>query len=193
MQKQIDETVAKIATTKLQIEIVRNLETPEKQNTILNCVNWQQCEDIEVGLLDRVDLLRSFLMIDHLTTDKLSFDQKFVLRNINEFLATQIGRGELVDIQDITFGTPEEVMPEYKLFKVPVNLTVSYFVNNDFMAFLHNIETKISPELPVMWRIEAVNYDIVNYLEAQQVAMSLSLYYINAPKPKLLVEEDSAE
>jgi hypothetical protein len=66
------------------------LETPEKQNTILNCVNWQKCEGIEVGLLDRLDLLRSFLMIDSLTTEKLNFDQKFVLRNINEFLSTQV-------------------------------------------------------------------------------------------------------
>jgi hypothetical protein len=82
---------------------VRNLETPEKQNTILDCVNWQKCEGIEVGLLDRLDLLRSFLMIDSLTTEKLNFDQKFVLRNINEFLSTQVGRGQLVTVKDITF------------------------------------------------------------------------------------------
>jgi len=74
------------------------------------------------------------------------------------------------------------------LIKVPVNIAVSYFVNNDFMTFLHNIETKINPELPVMWRIEAVNYDIVNYLDAQEVAMSLSFYYINVPKEELLTQ-----
>lgn len=191
-QKKVDEVNNKIATTKLQIEIVRNLETPEKQNTILDCVNWQKCEGIEVGLLDRLDLLRSFLMIDSLTTEKLNFDQKFVLRNINEFLSTQVGRGQLVTVKDITFWEPIEVKPEYKLIKVPVNIEVSYFVNNDFMTFLHNIETKINPELPVMWRIEAVNYDIVNYLDAQEVNMSLSFYYINVPKEELLTQWDSA-
>lgn len=182
LQTQIDQTNDEIATTKLQIEIVRNLETPTKQNTILNCINWQQCELIEVWLIDRMDLLRSFFMIEHLTTEKLDFDQKFVLRNINEFLATQIWRGHLVTIKDITFGTPSEVKPEYKLSQVPVNLTVSYLANTDFMAFLHNIETKISPELPVMRRIEAINYDIVNYLDTQEVTLSLTLYYINTPK-----------
>ena len=191
-QKKIDDVNNKIATTKLQIEIVRNLETPEKQNTILDCVNWQKCEGIEVGLLDRLDLLRSFLMIDSLTTEKLNFDQKFVLRNINEFLSTQVWRGQLVSVRDITFWEPIEIKPEYKLMKVPVTIAVSYFVNNDFMTFLHNIETKINPQLPVMWRIEAVNYDIVNYLDAQEVEMSLSFYYINVPKEEMLTKWDSA-
>ncbi len=92
VQKQIDETNDAIATTKLQIEIVENLQTPEKQNTLLNCINREMCDNIEAGLLSRIDLLRSFLMIDHLAGEKIAFDQKFVLRNINEFLATQIGR-----------------------------------------------------------------------------------------------------
>lgn len=190
LQKTIEDTNNSIAVTKLQIEIVRNLETPEKQNTILNCVNRQQCDGIEVWLMDRLDLLRSFLMIDHLVSDKLDFDQKFVLRNINEFLATQIWRGQLVTIKDITFASPREVKPEYKLFEVPVTMTVTYFSNKDFMTFLHNIEAKISPELPVMWRIEAVNYDIIKYLEAQEVALSLKLYYINAPRPEPVLEPD---
>lgn len=182
IQADIDKAINDIAFTKLQIEIVRNLETPEKQNTILNCVNRQQCVWIEVGLLDRIDLLRSFLMIDQLTTEKLNFDQKFVLRNINEFLANQPWRGQLVTIKDITFWSPVDIVPEYKLVKVPVNMTVSYFVNNDFMTFLRNIETKIDPTLPVMWRLEAVNYNIVNYLDPQEVSLSMAFYYINQPK-----------
>gem|GEM_PF-5042180 len=72
--------------------------------------------------------------------------------------------------------------------KVPVSLKISYFANNDFMTFLHNIETKVNPEIPVMWRIDALNYDIVNYLDAQSVSMNLSLYYINIPKKELVTE-----
>ncbi len=189
LQQQIDEVDKEIASTKLQIQIVENLETPEKQNTILNCVNRDQCEGIEVGLLDRIDLLRSFLMVDRLTTNKLAFDQKAVLRNINEFLSTQVGRGQLVTIDNITFGMPTEIKPEYKLMQVPVNINISYFANNDFMTFLHNIETKVNAEIPVMWRIDAVNYDVVNYLDAQTIAMSMSLYYINVPKADLLVQD----
>lgn len=191
MQAKIDQTVQEIETTKLQIEIVQNLEKPEKRAIILNCVNKGACEGIPAGLMDRFDLLRSFLAIDHLVTDKLDFDQKFVLRNINEFLATQVWRGQLVTIKNITFTDPVEIKPEYKLMKVWVNLIVEYMVNNDFMVFLNNLETKISPELPVMWRIEAVNYDIVNYLDAQKINLSLAFYYINTPKTDLLVKDDS--
>lgn len=188
LQQQIDEVNNQIASTKLQIQIVENLETPEKQNTILNCVNREQCEWIEDGLLDRIDLLRSFLMVDRLTTEKLSFDQKAVLRNINEFLSTQVGRWQLVTVDNITFGVPTEIKPEYKLMQVPVNIGISYFANNDFMTFLHNIETKVNPEIPVMRRIDAVNYDVVNYLDPQTITMSMSLYYINVSKTDLLVQ-----
>lgn len=187
LQKQIDETNEKIAQTKQQIEIVKNLEMPEKQATILNCVNWWMCDTMG-ALLSRIDLLRSFLMIEWLTAEKLNFDQKFVLRNINEFLSAQPGRGKLVDIKGISFAPPVEIMPEYKLNKVAVNLDVTYLVNSDFMQFLNNIESKVHQDLPVMWRIEAVNYDIVNYLDTQDVSMTLAVYYLNTPKENLLVE-----
>lgn len=187
LQKQIDETNEKIAQTNQQIEIVKKLEIPEKQATILNCVNRWLCDGMW-ALLSRIDLLRSFLMIEWLTADKLNFDQKFVLRNINEFLTAQPGRGKLVDINSITFSTPVEIVPEYKLNKISIMLDVSYLVNTDFMQFLNNIESKVHQDLPVMWRIEAVNYDIVNYLDTQDVSMTLAVYYLNTPKENLLIE-----
>ena len=70
-------------------------------------------------------------------------------------------------------------------------MTVSYFVNNDFMTFLRNIETKIDPTLPVMWRLEAVNYNIVNYLDPQEVSLSMAFYYINQPKEEPLALDDT--
>ena len=89
MKKEVENIENEIKSTEIQIEIVKNLETPEKQNTILNCVNTNKCDGIGSGLIERLDLLRSFILIEHLASEKLSFDQKFVLRNINEFLATQ--------------------------------------------------------------------------------------------------------
>lgn len=117
-------------------------------------------------------------MIEWLKANKLAFDQKFVLRNITEFLTWDPGRGQLIELNNITFGEKTEVMPEYKLFKVPITLDVTYQVNNDFMKFLHNLETKVSPNLPVMWRVSAMNYDIVNYLDSQDVSMSAEIYFI---------------
>lgn len=187
LQKQIDETNEKILRTKQQIEIVKNLEMPEKQATILNCINWWIC-DTMWALLWRMTLLRSFLMIEWLNAEKLNFDQKFVLRNINEFLSAQPWRWKLVDIKRISFGPPVEIMPEYKLNKAEVMLDVSYTVNADFMQFLNNIESKVHQDLPVMWKIEAVNYDIVNYLDTQDVSMTLAVYFLNTPKENLLVE-----
>lgn len=89
----------------------------------------------------------------------------------------------------ITFGESAEVKPELKLYMVPVSLHVKYAVNNDFMTFLHNIETKMSPALPVMRRINSVSYDIVNYLDAQEVGMNMSIYYFKFDENAKLVGE----
>lgn len=192
VQQAIDDTVKSIENTKLQIEIVKNLETTEKQNTILNCVNDGLCDTLWTWLVQRMDLLRSFILVEHLSSNKTSFDQKFVLRNINEFLANQPWRWKLVDINRITFSAPVEVHADYKLFKVPVVIDISYFVNIDFMTFLRNIETKASPNLPVMWRIESINYDIVNYLKAQDVSLTMWLYYIHTEDRNKLVQAQDA-
>lgn len=177
VQKKIDEVNAQIQRTEIEIAIVNSLQSPEKQNTILNCINFEVCENLPIGLLERIDLLRSYLIVNQLSADKLDFDQKFILRNINEFLSQKVGRGQLIELTSITFGEPAEIKPEFRLFAVPISMHVKYDTNEDFMAFLHNIETKMSATLPVMRRIEAVNYDIVNYQDAQEVEMRMSIYY----------------
>lgn len=64
IEQDIEKTQQEINIANIQIEIVKNLETPEKRNTILNCVNWQICEEIDEQLISRIDLLRSFIMIE---------------------------------------------------------------------------------------------------------------------------------
>ncbi|MDP2670630.1 MAG: hypothetical protein Q8O99_07170 [bacterium] len=132
---------------------------------------------MQQGLLDRIDLLRSYLIVTQLSAEKLDFDQKFILRNINEFLSQKSGVGQLVEVTSISFDESSQVKPEFNLYKVPLNLHVKYTTNSHFMSFLHNIESKMSPTLPVMRRINSVNYDIVNYLDSQEVSMSMSIYY----------------
>jgi hypothetical protein len=43
-----------------------------------------------------------------------------------------------------------------------------------------------------MWRIESINYDIVNYLKAQEVSLTMWLYYIHTEdKNKLVQAQDT--
>lgn len=177
VQVQIEEVKQEINKTQVEIAIVNSLQDLEKQNTLLNCINFDFCSPLQQGLLDRIDLLRSYLIVTQLSAEKLDFDQKFILRNINEFLSQKSGVGQLVEVTSISFDESSQVKPEFNLYKVPLNLHVKYTTNSHFMSFLHNIESKMSPTLPVMRRINSVNYDIVNYLDSQEVSMSMSIYY----------------
>ena len=68
-------------------------------------------------------------------------------------------------------------------------MNISYFAHKDFMQFLQNVETKVHPMLPVMRRIDAVNFDIVNYLDSKDVLLTMSIYFINAPKGNTLMQQ----
>jgi hypothetical protein len=46
-------------------------------------------------------------------------------------------------------------------------------------SFLHNIEEKISFTIPILYKVEALTYNIVNYASPQTVSFSLSAYYID--------------
>lgn len=87
IQGQIEQVKQDINKTQVEITIVNSLQEPEKQNTLLNCINFEFCEQLSAGLLERIDLLRSYLIVNQLSAEKLDFDQKFILRNINEFLS----------------------------------------------------------------------------------------------------------
>lgn len=189
VKKQITETKGQIEKTKIEIAIVNNLQNPSKQNTILNCINANICDAIQPELIERMDLLRSYLIVNKLSAEKLDFDQKFILRNINEFLIQEAWKRQLVELTNINFGEPKEIKPEFKLYTIPVHLEISYSDNNDFMEFLRNIERRMSPTLPIMRRIETVSYDIVNYLDSQEVAMDMSIYYFKFSETKQFVWE----
>ena len=50
------------------------------------------------------------------------------------------------------------------------------------MSFLDNLENKVHLELPVMYVINSVNYDIVNYQDSQTIDVDLVVYFYKSDK-----------
>jgi hypothetical protein len=59
----------------------------------------------------------------------------------------------------------------------------------NLISFLENLEDKVFKELPVLYVISNINYDIVNYTERQAVNIVTKIYYFDGQPP----EEDEVE
>lgn len=91
LDKQIADTQKTIQEVKSTLAIVRHLNNLQKQNTIASCLNTNQCNGVPPSLMPHLTLLRNYIILDRLQGEKMDFDQKMVLRSINEFLFKNSG------------------------------------------------------------------------------------------------------
>lgn len=59
------------------------------------------------------------------------------------------------------------------------------------MAFVNNVDTKMTFNLPILYSIDEMSYDAMDYEEEQSVSISMSAYYY-VGEPKVIVEEHTA-
>ena len=77
---------------------------------------------------------------------------------------------------------------QYKIKALDITLNMEFDHKRNLISFLKNIEDKVFKELPVLYVIESLNYDIVNYTERQWVNIAATVYYFDGqpPQPKEL-------
>jgi len=189
---EVDEQIAEVEknteNAKLTLEIIESLNEPWKQNTIINCLNNWMCDEIEEKLIPFLPLFRTYMLVGNLKWEKMSFNQKVILKNINDFLLKTSAWLENGEIQEIGFSSPIQVDKNLELYKIPITLRVKFEHKKMLISFLHNIEEKISFTIPILYKVTALTYNIVNYAEEQSVNISLDAYYI-----KTLWEENVEE
>ena len=186
-QEEIDEVQHDIDKAKTTNEVIEKLNDRGKQNTIINCLNNGFCDDIDEELLPFLGLFRTYLLIGNLKGTKMTFDQKTILKNINDFLlktTAWLDNGELLSI---TFADPRVVDEKFKLHELPIKLSIEFEHQKMLLSFLHNVEEKVSFTIPILYKIDAIDYNIVDYAERQTVDISLLAYYIDG------LEEEPSE
>lgn len=181
VETRLEEVETEIAITNLERQVVEQLTNEWKVNTLVNCINNEtRCDEVPPELLPSMDMLRFYLIINQLQAEKMKFNQKLLLRNLNEFLLRTpqwVLNGLLLSIN---FGPTAEVDKDLSLFVLPVNLKIEFAQKNMLMSFLDNLENKVSLELPVLYIIQSINYDIVNYSRTQVVNVAVNVYYYEA-------------
>ena len=182
----IDTTISDTISRQEQYKQEQNLfkEITNNKNILITCINKQSsCDQLPNTITTNLDAVRAYLQLGNLQRSKMDVDESKILKNINEFITQKNILDTKRDyngiVSSITIDNPENL--ENNIMKVPVELTITFNSRQDLLTFLSNIENYVFAEWDdlsssVLFRIEELKYDIVNYKESQDVQVSLSAY-----------------
>lgn len=188
--KDIQKTNNEIGKVKIEKRVVELLSDQKKQNRLINCLNVSECEGIDERLLKDIKFLRVFMTMNYLGGNKMSFDQKRLLKNINEFLIRTPGWLENGYLKNISFGGPSVLDKWLKLTKLPIALSIDFDHKRNLITFLENVEEKVYTDLPILYVVESINYDIINYTQRQSINASIAAYYFDDLPPLASAPEE---
>lgn len=182
----IDTTISDTISRQEQYKQEQNLfkEITNNKSILITCINKQSsCDQLPNAITTNLDAVRAYLQLGNLQRSKMEVDESKILKNINEFITQKNILDTKRDyngiVSSITIDNPENL--ENNIMKVPVELTITFNSKQDLLTFLSNIENYVFAEWDdlsssVLFRIEELKYDIVNYKESQDVQVSLSAY-----------------
>ena len=107
----------------------------------------------------------------------MEFNQKQILRNMNEYMLTSPKWEAYGGISSLMFDQLREINSDYKLQRLSISMQVDFANKEWLFEFLDNVENKIYLEVPVMYVIESMSYDVVNYDEPQTIWIKASVYF----------------
>ncbi|HMT26691.1 MAG TPA: hypothetical protein PKD96_00145, partial [Candidatus Absconditabacterales bacterium] len=107
-------------------------------------------------------------------SEKMKYDEKKILANINEFLLNDGRGGKYADITSISIGEKKQDKAKNNFIPITILMSVDY---RGLSQILDAVENKINPDFPILYTIESINYDLVNDQQTQDVTMVLNAYY----------------
>lgn len=191
VETSISWAIDELQSIKEKQEIIVELNTTGKQYTLANCVNEKLCNDIKPKLMENLPFFRTYIILSSLESPKMDFNQKIIIKSILEYLLRTpewTGNGTLLGMQ---FGAVGVLDAEYNLYKLPFSLEIEFTDKQNFLSFLTNVEQRINFLLPIVYKIEWLNYDIVEYKYTQIVKVDMIAYYYIPPVNKAKPTENS--
>lgn len=148
---------------------------------VVNCLNNNTCWNISIPWIrfdSKVNVVKSYLSLVKYDWEKMSYDQKTILRNILDYLIIDSERGfENWKINIIAFGVPTLVSKDMDLYRLPITINIEFNDNNSLFSFIKNIEKRVDTRYSMLQKITAMNYDIVNYQQKQMVNITIDTYF----------------
>ncbi len=159
---------------KNEIKLLEQLE--ENQKDFIDCLNIGHCEWLNQELIDNSEHLRDYLLLGGLEFDKMDFNQKKILSNINEVILDTDSLN--IDLESIKFASIKDIDTDRWLYKLPIYVNLYLDSRTDLTHFLRNIEREINLDSwKILYKIDSINYDIINYEQPQSVSMNLNVYF----------------
>ncbi len=171
---------------KAKTNLLKKIE--ENKDIIITCINVQnKCDQLPEDITNNMDTVKAYIQIGNLKKEKMEINESKILKSINEFMT----KADILSLERKYNGTVTNILIEKKktlennIVQVPMSLTVTFNNKENLISFISNIENNIfytqSNGLndSILYRIEELKYDIVNYKESQDVEISLSAYAYN--------------
>lgn len=160
----------------------------QHKEVIIACINQSsRCDQLPENISENIEPVKAYMQLWNLRREKMEVDEAKILKSINEYMLQKniLWWKRLYNwtVTSISIGWSKEV--ENNIIKVPVSLLISFDKKEDLLSFLSNIENYIFTDekdwldSAILFRIETLQYDIVNYKESQDVEVSLSAYAYN--------------
>jgi len=160
----------------------------ENKELVITCINEQdKCDQLPEEITANLPTIKSYIQIGSLKKDKMEINESKILKTINEFMTREdplsLERKYNGNVTNITIGDTKPL--ENNIVQVPLSMTVTFNSKEKLINFISNIENNIfytqtdGLNDSVLYRIEQLTYDIVNYKETQDVAINLSAYAYN--------------
>ncbi len=151
-------------------------EINAQKTSVVDCLSTRGCSTLPESLNPVLEHVRAFLQLQKNDAEKMAFDQKTILANINEYLLRGTTNQSNGVVTSITFGNIADVKEIDSLIMVPITLTIDFADKNGLLNFVYNVENNISPRYPMLYKIHSINYDIVKYQQSQTVTIELIGY-----------------
>jgi len=141
--------------------------------------NKKAIEKLDPDIQEHINVVRNYLQITPIESNKMRVDEKIILANINEYLLRSEEKTRNGQINKIEIGD-SEIFSSTWIIQLPIIINVTFDNKNWLLSFINNIEQKILPDsnFRILYKINEINYDIVNYREEQEVDIYLTAYFL---------------
>ncbi|MFA5748195.1 MAG: hypothetical protein WC872_03745 [Candidatus Absconditabacterales bacterium] len=174
--------VMSFETKRKQMESDKQLiqDINKQENKIISCLNNKiGCEDILPSIKTNFGIARSYISLNNFSGGKMAIDEKKLLANINEYLLKSCGNNSDKNgsINKISFLDSINYLG--KLNYVPIRLNITFEDKNGLSCFINNAEKNIlvDQSYRILYKIDEIAYDIVNYETQQNVDINMFAYY----------------
>ena len=178
-QTELDGINAQIKTQQDYATIVDAITA--QHDALVACVATHTgCDTLSDVIQQHLTGAKNYIEADTLDRAKMTIDEKKIIANMDLYLLRDNDSSEAIKpyiatLSNITMDEPVQV--EGDLRKVPVSVTATFANKDKLLVFIKNIQSGYFAPAPILYYIDQIDYNLMQYDESQSVNILLDAYY----------------